>query len=318
MHRQLRKSIQEKSHNHNDFGMAVDNSMMAVFDGPCRQIECSINGVGERAGNASLEQCVMLINHFGKIRNKNITTNIKTKKLQKVSDFVSEKMLPRQPHYPITGDNSAKHTSGGHTNAILKNPLVYQPFDPKETGKKITFVFSPLSGGNHAQAVIKEFGYKCEDKEKTSIAPFIKEFYKERRKGITDKELMYAYFMYRSPMHIETFDYSRSASSSTVFIHGTFFGKKGKIKNTHKGKDSALAALKSLIDKKMPGYTIDNYKSKSTGSSINAKSESCIKISDKKNNTFEGIGLDGDIEISAMKALIDGYNKAFVESRFKK
>ncbi|MFX7197956.1 hypothetical protein ABTI40_19165, partial [Acinetobacter baumannii] len=79
-------------------------------------------------------------------------TNIQTEEIQEISDFVDANMLPRQPHWPVSGDNAAKHSSGGHTNAILKNPLAYQPYDPKEIGKEISFLFGPLSGGNHAKS----------------------------------------------------------------------------------------------------------------------------------------------------------------------
>jgi len=106
-------------------------------------------------------------------------------------------MLPRQPHWPITGENAAKHSAGGHTNAILKNPRIYQPFDPKEIGKEISFVFGPLSGSNHAKAIIEKHGFPCAEKEKTIIAQFIKDCYADRRKGITEQELLDAYLKYR-------------------------------------------------------------------------------------------------------------------------
>ncbi len=187
------------THCHNDFGLAVQNTLNAVFNGPARQIEGCINGIGERAGNAALEQCIMLIEQFGEQVNQDepFYTNIVTEKLQEISDFVSEYMLPRQPHYPITGENAAKHSSGGHTNAILKNPRAYQPFDPKKIGKEISFLFGPMSGGNHAKAIIEKFGYICTDDEKSEITQYIKDYYRQRRKGITDEELIECYLKYR-------------------------------------------------------------------------------------------------------------------------
>ncbi len=151
------------AHCHNDLGLAVQNTINAVFHGPARQIEGCINGIGERAGNASLEQCIMLIKQFGASVDKEnpFYTTVDTEKLQTISDFVSKNMLPRQPQWPVTGDNAAKHSSGGHTNAILKNPLAYQPFNPSEIGKEISFVFGPFSGSNHAQSIIESFGCLC-------------------------------------------------------------------------------------------------------------------------------------------------------------
>lgn len=205
------KHITWSVHCHNDFGLAVQNTCNAVFLGPARQIEGCINGIGERAGNAALEQCIMLIDKFGQtVADQNIKKNKRSKEkgkqfyttiakehLQEVSDFVAAHMLPRQPHSPVCGENAAKHSSGGHTNAVLKDPLAYQPFDPRSVGKDISFLFGPMSGSNHAQSIIEGYGYICEDTEKTRIAQYIKEQYSHRRKGITNEELIEAYLKYR-------------------------------------------------------------------------------------------------------------------------
>ena len=304
-------------HCHNDFGTAVENSINAVYDGPVRQIECTINGLGERAGNASMEQCVMLIRHFGKYKNPDLFSNIKTEKFQEISDFVSKKMLPRQPHFPISGDNASCHTSGGHTNAILKNPLAYQPFEPQEVGKETSFVFGPLSGGNHAKDVIRKNGYICDDNEKAEIAQFIKDYYKERRKGITDVELMGAYFLFRSPIQVEGIDYSREADESRISLRGRFFDEETETHEIYKGKDSSLAALKKAIDKKMDGLIIQSYKSESEGETVHAQGIATILLSDAEGNIYKGKGEDGDIKIAAMKALIDSVNKVYIEKKFK-
>lgn len=314
------KAVTWSTHCHNDFGMAVQNSLNAVFYGPCRQIEGCINGIGERAGNTSIEQCMMIIKHFAeKFDGETLFfTRAKIEHLQKVSDFVNRYMLPRQPHWPIGGDNAAKHSSGGHTNAILRNPLAYQPYDPRETGKEITFVFGPLSGGNHAKAIIEKNGYVCADSEKAKIAQFIKEYYMERRKGITDEELMKGYFEYRKPINISSFDYSKHRNVSEVFLVGRFFGREGDINERVEGKDSALATLKYVIDREYAGLQIHSYNSESVGSGISATSRSVIIVVDEQKELFEGRDEDQDIEISAMKALIDAVNRAYVHKNFRK
>lgn len=306
-------------HCHNDFGLAVQNSLNAVFDGPARQIEGCINGIGERAGNAALEQCIVAIAEFGAARDpeRPFITGIRCEKLQKVSDFVSTHMLPRQPHTPVVGDNAAKHSSGGHTNAILKDPLAYQPFDPRRIGKEVSFVFGPLSGGNHAKSIIEGRGYRCDDSEKSEIAQFIKERYADRRKGITDDELMRAYFQYRSPIEIDRFDYSKSANRSEVRFAGRFFGDSGEIIAAHEGRDSALAALKSAIDARFGPFAIESHRSESAGAGINAESISTVIIRDAAGRFFEGIGRDQDIEVSAMRALTAAVNNAYIEQRYR-
>ena len=187
-------------HCHNDLGLALDNTMAAVFDGPATQLEGCINGIGERAGNVSIEQACMYIKQFGdkKEEGSKLWTHIDFSMIQQISDFVAENMLDRQAHWPISGDNAARHTSGGHTNAILKNPLIYQAFDPRVIGKDIKLAFGPSSGGNHAKAIIEQHGYECHDSEKAAAAQFIKSYYKHRYKGITEDELIHAFLKFRS------------------------------------------------------------------------------------------------------------------------
>ena len=312
------KNVIWSVHTHNDFGLAVANSINAVFKGPARQIEGCINGIGERAGNASLEQCIMLIKHFGETaRTENpFYTTVCTEAIQEISDFVGINMLPRQPHWPVSGDNAAKHSSGGHTNAILKNPLAYQPYDPKEIGKEISFLFGPLSGGNHAKSIVEAAGYVCQDSEKADIAQFIKEIYSERRKGITDTELMHGYFEFRKPIRLERIDYSRAAAQSSVQISGKFFAAEGDFEETHVGKDSALAAMKKMIAGKFGEFKILNHRSQSDSVGIDAVSISEIIIEVPEGKQFIGKGRDQDIELSAIHALIEAVNHAFIDRHF--
>ncbi len=185
-------------HCHNDFGLALENSMNGVFSGPATQIEGCINGIGERAGNVSLEQCILYLKYFGEAEDNEelLFCRADITQIKEISDFVAEHMLPRQPHWPISGDNASRHSSGGHTNAVLTDPRVYQPFDPKEVGKEVLLAFGPLSGSNHAKAIIEKHGFKCDEDKKAEIAQYIKDYYADRRKGITDEELMKAYFSY--------------------------------------------------------------------------------------------------------------------------
>jgi 2-isopropylmalate synthase len=308
-------------HCHNDLGLAVQNSCNAVFHGPARQIEGCINGIGERAGNAALEQCIIVIEHFGKKQRgegqKPFYTNIATEYLQGVSDFVSVNMLPRQPHSPVCGENAAKHSSGGHTNAVLKNPMVYQPFDPRQIGKEISFLFGPLSGGNHAKSIIEGVGFRCEDAEKTAIAQYIKDHYKTRRKGITDAELIDVYFEYRSPIVIDRFDYSRTKSRCELILHGKFYNHHGEMHEFYEGKESALAALKKAIEKHSgEEFELLNLRSQSDVTGIHANSVSKVTIMTHDAKVYEGSGIDQDLEISAMKAFIHAINQAYIVERF--
>lgn len=306
------------AHCHNDFGLALENTMNAVFEGPARQIEGCINGVGERSGNVALEQCIMYIKQFGDQVNdhEKFYTNINPIYLQKISNFIAEKMLPRQPHSPIVGINAARHTSGGHTNAILKNPLAYQPFDPKDIGNEISFAFGPLSGSNHAKEIIERSGYRCDADEKVEIAQFIKDYYHERRKGVTDQELISAYLDYRKPIKIYNFEYGKKNNDQMLELHGQFFDEDSHVKINYQGTGSALSALEQAICDKMGPIQIESYKSEAKGKKITALSTSTIVISTEDQKTFMGIAEDPDIEISALKALIDATNQAYIDRQF--
>ena len=245
-------------------------------------------------------------------------TTINTPYLTEISDFIQAHMLPRQPHSPIVGENAMKHSSGGHTNAILKDPLAYQPFDPAAVGAEISFAFGPLSGGNHARSIIQDSGFVCEETEKTTIAQFVKDTYQDRRKGITDEELLDAYIDFRKPMSIKHFEYGKNEGRASVTLEGSFFGKEGKIEGEIIGKDSALAALKNLIDKEFPGLEILSHKGESTGRGTSASCISNIVVQGSDGEKFSGQGEDQDIEISAMKALVDASNRAYVSHSYRK
>lgn len=312
------KVITWSVHCHNDFGLALENSLNGVFYGPALQIEGCFNGVGERAGNVALEQCVMIIKHFGESFPTPFRTAIKTEHLKEVSDFIRAHMLPRQPHSPIVGENAMRHSSGGHTNAVLKDPLAYQPFDPAEVGADITFSFGPLSGGNHARSIIQDSGFICEENEKAIIAQFIKDTYQERRKGITDEELLEAYYQYRKPISINHFAYGKTEDQASVTLDGKFFDLVGRIEGEIRGKDSALAALKKLIDENFPGLEILSHRSESDGRGTSASSVSNIVVQGINSERYSGRGEDQDIEISAMKALVDAANRAYVNAAYRK
>lgn len=314
------KNIIWSAHCHNDFGLALHNSMIAVFEGPARQIEGCFNGIGERAGNVALEQCIILLKEFGDtiFPDVTFTTNIKTEKLTAISNFVAKHMLPRQPHQPVVGDNAAKHSSGGHTNAILRDPLAYQPFDPEIVGKKVGFAFGPLSGSNHAKSVIEDAGFSCLDSEKMAVAQFIKNLYKDRRKGISDEEIIKGYFYYRAPIAIQYYDYAKKRNLAEVTISGKLFGKEGEFTHRLDGNDSGLAALSALLGTEYQGLSFNHYTSEAAGSGVSAVGISTVTVSDSEGSVYVGKGEDRDIEISAMKALVDAYNKAYISKEFAK
>jgi 2-isopropylmalate synthase len=146
-------------HCHNDLGLATANSIEGVIHG-ARQIECTINGLGERAGNTSLEEVVMVIQQH---KNLGFYTNIKTKQLNPISRLVSDTMrMPVQPNKAIVGANAFSHSSGIHQDGFLKSAITYEIINPKDVGADISKIVLTARSGRSALAFrLKNLGYEC-------------------------------------------------------------------------------------------------------------------------------------------------------------
>ncbi len=145
------------THCHNDLGLATANAIAGV-EGGARQIECTINGIGERAGNTALEEVVMILNH----RMSSIFhTNIDTTQLNKMSRSVSDMMsMPVQPNKAIVGDNAFAHSSGIHQDGVIKNRENYEIIDPRVVGIDQSSIVLTARSGRAALAYrAKEVGY---------------------------------------------------------------------------------------------------------------------------------------------------------------
>lgn len=136
-------------HCHNDLGLATANSISGVMNG-ARQIECTINGLGERAGNTSLEEVVMVLKQH---KHLGLYTNIKTQMLNPLSRLVSETMrMPVQPNKAIVGANAFSHSSGIHQDGFLKDSLTYEIINPEEVGAEGSKIVLTARSGRHALA----------------------------------------------------------------------------------------------------------------------------------------------------------------------
>ncbi len=152
------------SHCHNDLGLAVANSIAAVQNG-VRQVECTINGIGERAGNASLEEIVMAI----KTRHEKLglTTNVNTEEIYKSSKLLSSQTgMMVQRNKAIVGANAFAHEAGIHQDGILKSPITYEIMTPQSVGiKHSTLVLGKHSGRHALKQRYAELGYQLSDEE---------------------------------------------------------------------------------------------------------------------------------------------------------
>ncbi|MDV7138663.1 2-isopropylmalate synthase [Maribacter sp. TH_r10] len=173
-------------HCHNDLGLATANSIAGVING-ARQIECTINGIGERAGNTSLEEVVMILRQHPYL---GIDTNINSKLLYDTSQMVSDKMgMLVQPNKAIVGANAFAHSSGIHQDGVIKNRETYEIMDPADVGVNASSIVLTARSGRAALAYrAKNVGYEL---TKTQLDIVYQEFlkYADRQKEIVDSDI---------------------------------------------------------------------------------------------------------------------------------
>jgi len=173
-------------HCHNDLGLATANSIAGVQNG-ARQIECTINGIGERAGNTSLEEVVMILRQHP---NLNLDTRIQSKMLNSMSKLVSESMgMPVQPNKAIVGANAFAHSSGIHQDGVIKKRETYEIIDPKDVGVTESSIVLTARSGRAALAYrAKNIGYEL---DKLQLDKVYEQFLivADQQKEINDEDL---------------------------------------------------------------------------------------------------------------------------------
>lgn len=173
-------------HCHNDLGLATANSIAGVING-ARQIECTINGIGERAGNTALEEVVMILRQHPTL---NLDTNINSRLLYDTSQMVSQKMgVYVQPNKAIVGANAFAHSSGIHQDGVIKNRETYEIIDPADVGVNESSIVLTARSGRAALAYrAKNVGYEL---TKTQLDEVYQEFLKfaDRQKEIFDEDI---------------------------------------------------------------------------------------------------------------------------------
>ena len=173
-------------HCHNDLGLATANAIEGVIPG-ARQIECTINGVGERAGNTALEEVVMILRQHPYL---DLNTSINTKEIYKTSQLVSQHMgVYTQPNKAIVGSNAFAHSSGIHQDGIIKNRETYEIIDPKEVGVTESAIVLTARSGRAALAYrAKKVGYELTKLQLDEVyANFLT--FADKKKEVADNDI---------------------------------------------------------------------------------------------------------------------------------
>ena len=295
------------THCHNDLGMATANTMAGVLNG-ARQVEVTINGIGERAGNTSLEEVAMILKCH---RHLGIDTQINTQKIYSTSRLVSNLMnMPIQPNKAIVGRNAFAHSSGIHQDGVLKNRQSYEIMDPKDVGiDENSILLTARSGRAALRHRLSVLGVEVDNGKLDKIyESFLK--LADKKKDINDDDILMLAGMERTEQHRVKLDYLQVISGvgvrSVASIGLLIAGERFETAATGNGPvDAAINALKKIINRKM---TLHEF----TIQSINRGSDDVGKVHvqvEHNGSLYYGFGANTDIVGASVEAYIDAINK---------
>ncbi|MGF1485676.1 MAG: homocitrate synthase [Prochloraceae cyanobacterium] len=172
-------------HTHNDFGLATANALAGIMAG-ATSVNTTVNGLGERAGNAATEEIIMALKRIHQI-----DLGINTQRLRELSEYVAVASGCHVPPWKaIVGDNAFAHESGIHAHGILQDPSTYEPFDPKEVGRERTLVVGKHSGRHLLTNLLKQHGVDLSREESQSVLDSVRQLSAEVKRNLTSEELL--------------------------------------------------------------------------------------------------------------------------------
>ena len=307
-------------HCHDDLGLAVANSLTAVKHG-ARQVECTINGIGERAGNAALEEIVMALrvrrDFFGDLH-----TNINTKELYKTSRLlcrITGSFVP--PNKAIVGDNAFAHESGIHQHGVLSHRLTYEIMNPEDVGFPASrrIVLGKHSGRHALKKKLEEYGVNYSEEDIERIYEKLKEL-ADKKKEIYEEDieaLIYQEFLKvedEEPVKVLHFQVQSGENlMPTATVKVIFKGEERTATATGNGPvDATIKALQKAlgINPKLLDYSI---KALTPNTDAQAEARVILELEDVR---ASGRGVDTDIIKASVKAFVDALNRAILRREY--
>ena len=312
------------THCHNDLGLATANTLAAVQAG-ARQVEVTVNGLGERAGNAAIEEVVMALRtRPGEFRDT--TTNVATEQLTATSRLVSYLTgIPVQPNKSIVGANAFAHESGIHQDGFLKNPLTYEIMTPESVGLSgSTLTLGKLSGRAGFDERLRVLGIHVEPQELDALyAEAIS--LADQKKQVTDADLLALAEQHADPVpqllgieHWAAASRQGESSSGNVslFYEGrtfrAFAGGNGPV-------DALLSAVDNALEQIIHGRPqLMDYQLRSVGQGEDAQGEATVKIAAPASDgdvpqVFTGHGLSTNVVEASLRAYLAAVNKLIAQ-----
>ncbi len=305
-------------HCHNDFGLAVANAVSGIQAGAtCAHV--TINGIGERAGNASLEEFVMGLQCLQ--FEQKWETSINTKLLYETSRFVSKLVgISVQPNKAIVGDNAFGHESGIHTHGVLSNPLTYEPISPELVGRKRWLQVGKHAGLHGMNAMLQEYGIIPTKEQSNQILDKVKTL-GDKGKQVTDVELLSITNEILGDKGIKLVrlvGFSVSTGIGTMpyaFVKLNIDGKDFTATDHGVGPvDAALNAIQKITGQ-ISEVKIKDYGLASISGGSSALCEVTIKVEDAARNKVSAKAVGEDIVTTSVEAVIDGINRIMLKKR---
>lgn len=296
-------------HCHNDLGLAVANSMAAIYAG-AGQVECTINGIGERAGNASLEEIAMGLRTRTDFYQAD--TNLRTEEISKTSRLVSNITgMVVQPNKAIVGANAFAHTSGIHQDGLLKDKSTYEIMRPESIGlTQSRLVMGKLSGRHAFREELANLGYTLSDQELQEaferfkrLADQKKELFEEDLETIVNKAVTKVPERYSlKGLHVESGLDQRPSATVELMMDG----RVSKMTGTGDGPvDAVYRTIAALTETKS---LLRAYIVKAITGGTDAQGEVSVRV-EENGDTVTGHGSDTDIIIASAQAYLNALNK---------
>ncbi|MFB5610897.1 MAG: 2-isopropylmalate synthase [Nitrosopumilaceae archaeon] len=308
-------------HCHNDFGLAVANAISGIQAGAsCAHV--TINGIGERAGNASLEELVMALQSLQ--FDQKYETNINTKLLYETSRFISKTVgMTVQPNKAIVGENAFGHESGIHTHGVLSNPLTYEPISPEIVGRTRWLEVGKHAGIHGMNAMLAEYGIEPDKEQAKQILEKVKNL-GDQGKRVTDVELLTIASEIMKERGIKRMVQLTGFSVSTgigtmpyAFVKLNIDGTEHSATDHGVGPvDASLNAIQKITGK-ISEVRIKEYGLASISGGSNALCEVTIKVEDAQGNTSSAKSVGEDIVTTSVQAVIDGLNRIMLKKLLK-
>ena len=304
-------------HCHNDFGLAVANSLSGIHAGAaCAHV--TINGIGERAGNASLEELSMALKCLP--HKQQYETNIHSESIYDASRFISKTVgIIVQPNKAIVGANAFGHESGIHTHGVLNNPLTYEPISPELVGRKRWLQVGKHAGIHGMNAMLTEYGVNPTEEQSKQILDKVKVI-GDKGKQLTDVELLSIASEVMGEKDLKRIVQLTGFSVSTGI--GTMpyaFVKLNIDGEDHVGTDYGVgpvdAALNAIqkITGKLSEIRIKDYGLASISGGSGALCEVTVKVEDALGNKVSAKSVGEDIVTTSVKAVVDAINRIMLK-----